>query len=143
MSFAIAYEMRADWAKALQQLDRVEPKKPQQRVLVDTLRIGALVELGDVAKARAVLDAMPLSKINPRLDAQLTLSAALAKGKVLAFEGQHADALVVLDKVIADVRTGQWTRALANHYAARAAGEPEAAAYRVAAAKLAPTAWFV
>lgn len=146
MSFAIAHEMRADWDKALTQLDRVAPEKLQDKVLADTVRIAALVELGDVARARAVLEQMPVDKINPRLDAQLALAAQLAKGKVLGAEHKPAEALAVLDKVIADVRTGQWARAMANHYASRAAAEQgladRATAYRETAAKLAPQAWF-
>ncbi|MFT3697528.1 MAG: hypothetical protein QM831_30575 [Kofleriaceae bacterium] len=146
MGFAIAHEMRADWDKALRQLDRVSPEKPKDQILVDTVKISAYVELGDVAKARAVLNSMPVDKLNPRLDAQLALQAELARGKVLGAEHDHEQALVVLDKVIADVRTGQWSRAMANHYAglaARGAGQADRAdLYRAAAAKLAPAAWF-
>jgi hypothetical protein len=66
---------------------------------------------------------------------------------VLAAERRNVEALEVLQGVIDDIRTGQRTRALAHHYAARAAAadgqHARADQHRAKAAALAPGAWFV
>ena len=148
LSAAVAHDMNAAWIKSLAVLDRITVTKPRDRVLVATLRIGALVETGEVAKARVALDALQpeLAPLHPRLEAPSHLAAALAQGKVLAAERANAEALVVLQKVIEDVRTGQRVRGLAHHYAARAAAADGQHAladkHRERASALAPNAWF-
>jgi hypothetical protein len=149
LSHAIVHDMNAAWIKSLAILDKLEPKKPKQRVVVGTLRIGALVETGEVAKARVTLEALQpdLAKLHPRMEAATHLNAAVAKGRVLAAERANGEALEVLQRVIDDVRTGQRTRALAHHYAARAAAASGdtvlAVKHRDRAAALAPGSWFV
>jgi tetratricopeptide (TPR) repeat protein len=145
---AVAHELRGEWAPALTALESAVLKKPRDRVLAGTLRVAALVETGEVAKAREALEALApdLARLNPRLDAQSHLEANLAKGRVLAAERANAEALVVLQKVIDDIRTGQRTRAVAHHYAARAAAADGQHAladqHRAKAAALAPGSWF-
>jgi tetratricopeptide (TPR) repeat protein len=146
---ALAHDLNAAWIKSLAVLDRLPPSpKLQLRVLASTLRIGALVETGEVAKARVELEAIQpvVAQLHPRLESPSHLAVLLAQGKVLTAERSNAEALVVLQKVIDDVRTGQRTRGLAHHYAARAAaadGQHELAdKHRERAAALAPNAWF-
>jgi hypothetical protein len=148
LSAAIAHDINAAWIKSLAVLDRITVTKPRERIVVATLRIGALVETGEVAKARSTLDQLQpeLAHLHPRLEAPSHLAATLAQGKVLAAERANAEALIALQKVIDDVRTGQRTRGLAHHYAARAAAADGQHAladkHRERAAALAPTAWF-
>jgi tetratricopeptide (TPR) repeat protein len=144
---ALAYELRGDWAKTLSSLAEARPTKPRDQVLAATVRIGALVETGEVARARAVLDGDlgPLAKVDERMDAQIHIFARLARGRVLAAERSNTEALAALQKVIDDVRTGASTRAIAHHYAARAAaaeGDHAAAdRHRAKAAELLPGTW--
>jgi hypothetical protein len=144
----IAHELDGKWADALRDVARVTSTKPRERSLAAVVKIGALVETGEVAKARTVLDtelAPPLAKVDARLDAQVHLLASLARGRVLAAERANAEARQVLHKVIADIRTGARARAIAHHYAARAAaadGDHAAAdRHRAKAAELAPGTW--
>jgi len=145
---AVAFELRGEWAKALAAVRRVQPKKPRDQVLAATTEISALVETGEIAKARTVLETMQptLAKLNPRLEGASHIAATLAKGQVLAAERANTEALAVLQKVIDDIRTGQRTRALAHHYAARAAAADGQHAladkHRERATALAPKAWF-
>ena len=145
---AVAFELRGEWAKTLLAVRRAQPKKPRDQVLAATPEISALVETGEVAKAREVLEAMQptLAKLNERLEGASHIAARLARGKVLACERANAEALAVLQKVIDDVRTGQRTRALAHHYAAQAAAADGQLAladkHRERARVLAPSAWF-
>jgi hypothetical protein len=130
---AIAFELRGDWARALAAVDKagVEPTSSRKRrVLAASVKITALVETGELAKARAVLDGelAPVAAIlNARLDAQLVILARLARGRVLVAE-RDPEAIAVLDQVIDDVRTGDATRALARGLRDRAAQNRQAAA---------------
>ncbi len=145
---AIAHEMHGQWTEALAALASVTPIKPRERVQVTTVKIGALVETGEVAKARELLPTLDpeLARLDPRLQAESHIAARLATGKVLTAERKHGEALEVLQKVIDDVRAGQSTRALAHHYAARAAAADGQHAiadkHRERAAALAPDSWF-
>ncbi|HET9987895.1 MAG TPA: hypothetical protein VFQ65_05230 [Kofleriaceae bacterium] len=145
---AVAFELQGEWAKTLVAVRRAQPKKPRDQVLAATTEISALVETGEIAKARSVLETMQptLARLNERLEGASHLAATLAKGKVLAAERSNTEALAVLQKVIDDVRTGQRTRALAHHYAARAAAADGQHAladkHRERATALAPSAWF-
>jgi tetratricopeptide (TPR) repeat protein len=145
---AVAFELRGDWARTLEAVRRAHPKKPRDQVAAAMTEISALVETGEIAKARAVLDAIQptLAKLNERLEGASHIAARLAKGKVLACERANTEALAVLQKVIDDVRTGQRTRATAHHYAARAAAadgqHAVADKHRERATALAPSAWF-
>lgn len=145
---AVAFELGGDWAKALSAVRRAHPKKPRDQVVAATTEISALVETGEIAKAREVVDQTKpiVARMNERLEGASHIAARLAEGKVLACERKNAEALAMLQKVIDDVRTGQRTRALAHHYAAQAAaadGQHAAAdKHRERAKTLAPQAWF-
>jgi tetratricopeptide (TPR) repeat protein len=145
---AIAHEMHGQWSEALATLATVTPVKPRDRVQLTTVRIGALVETGEVAKARELLATLEpeLARLDPRLQSESHIAARLATGKVLAAERKNREALEVLQKVIDDIRAGQQVRALAHHYAARAAAadgqHAVADKHRERAAVLAPTSWF-
>jgi hypothetical protein len=112
---AAAYELRDDWPRALAKVAEVDlgpTGKKRPRVLAASVKIAGLVETGEVAEARAVLDGelAPLAAtLNPRIDAQLAIAAKLARGRVLAAEGD-AEARTVLQQVIDDVRAGAATR---------------------------------
>lgn len=112
---AAAYELRRDWAGMLAKIDEahIGPAASKTlRVQVACLKITALVESGEIARARAALDSelAPLeATLNDRLDAQLVIAAKLARGRVLLAEG-NADGRSVLQQVIDDVRTGAATR---------------------------------
>ncbi|HEY6039927.1 MAG TPA: hypothetical protein VIV58_36850 [Kofleriaceae bacterium] len=145
---AVALELRGEWARTLAAVRQAQPKKPRDQVLAATTEISALLETGEVAKAREVLEAIQptLAKLNERLEGASHIAVRLAQGKVLACERANPQALAVLQKVIDDVRTGQRTRALAHHYAAQAAaGDGQLALadkHRERARALAPKAWF-
>jgi len=112
---AAAYELRSQWPDVLAKVDEAKldsHSKKRLRVLAAGLKITALVEGGDVARARGVLDAelSPIETgLNDRLDAQLVISSKLARGRVLMAEGS-AEGRRVLQQVIDDVRTGAATR---------------------------------
>ena len=86
LSHAIVHDMNAAWIKSLAILDKLAPSKPKDRVIAGTLRVGALVETGEVAKARSALEAFQpdLAALHPRMEAASHLNAAVAKGRVLA-----------------------------------------------------------
>jgi hypothetical protein len=148
LSAAAALELRGEWTKTLVAVARVHAKKPRDRVLAMTVEIGALVETGEVAKAREVLTALApqLAQLHPRLQGASHIAAKVAEGRVLAAERRNAEALALLQIVIDDIRTGQRVRALAHHYAAIAAAadgqHARADQHRAKAAALAPGAWF-
>jgi hypothetical protein len=112
---AAAYELRGQWADVLAKVDEAkldDRSKKRLRVLAAGLKITALVESGDRAGARGVLDRelAPIeATLNDRLDAQLVIKSKLARGLVLLAEG-NADGHRVLQQVIDDVRTGAATR---------------------------------
>ncbi|CAN5542723.1 hypothetical protein BH11MYX1_BH11MYX1_29250 [soil metagenome] len=145
---AIAHELHGQWSEALAALATVTPIKPRDRVQLATVKIGALVETGEVAKARELLATLEpeLARLDPRLESEWHIAARLATGKVLAAERRNSEALAVLQKVIDDIRAGPQVRAIAHHYAARAAAadgqHAVADKHRERAAALAPTSWF-
>jgi hypothetical protein len=122
---AVAYDLRGDWADALAAVARarVTPKTNKRlRVLAQTVTIEALVETGEIAKARGVVETelAPLATaLNDRIDAQLVIAARLARGRVLIAEHDVAGR-ALLQRVIDDVRTGDATRTRAKQLLARA-----------------------
>jgi hypothetical protein len=147
----VGHALRGQWSLALAELGRAAPSVPRDHVLVAAVTVGALVELGQVAQARVVLDRElgatgPLARLNPRLDAGSHVAARLARGSVLTAEHRHSEALALLQQVIDDIRTSPASRALAHHYAMQAsarAGELAASdRHRSQAAMLAPGSWF-
>jgi hypothetical protein len=116
---AVAFELRGDWPHALDAVAKanIGPTADRRtRVLAASVKVASLVETGEVARARTVLDAelAPLAKtLSPRMDAQLWLNANLARGRVLTAE-RDAEARTVLQQVIDDVRAGASTRAAAQ-----------------------------
>jgi hypothetical protein len=114
---AIAYELRGDWPAVLREVDGAQPRTPSEHVITAALRIHGLVETGDVARAREVLDRdiEPRTKqLDPRLHAPALARAQLARGRVLAAEGRAAEADAVLQRLIDDVRTRDTVRAAAR-----------------------------
>ena len=114
---AIAYEIRRDWPNALHTLDGFTPTTSERQVIAAAVRIHALCETGDVARAREILD----REVDPRaaqLDRRLHATgydrALLAKGRVLAAEGHTAEAHAVLTKLADDVRADPNLRAEAT-----------------------------
>lgn len=117
---AAAHELRGDWPRALASIREANVGAGAGKYLrmrAASLTITALVESGDVAGARAVIDRdlAPLQRtLNPRLDAPLAIAAKLAEGRVLIAERESAAAARALDQVIGDVRTGAAARAEAK-----------------------------
>jgi len=114
---AIAYELRRDWPSALRALDEARPATAENHVIAAAVRIHALCETGEVARARELLD----REIEPRvagLDRRMQATghgrAQLARARVLAAEGQGTEADAVLARVIDDVRMDPTTRAAAQ-----------------------------
>lgn len=148
----VGFALRGEWAVARDALSRALPKTPREQVLAAATMVGVLVETGDVAQARLVLDRElaatgPLARLDPRLNAASHIAARLARGRVLTAESSYADALAVLEEIFRDIRTDPSTRALAHYYAGQASasrGEVVAAErHRASATALAPHAWFV
>ncbi|HEY1816234.1 MAG TPA: hypothetical protein VGG74_27995 [Kofleriaceae bacterium] len=111
---AAAYELRSEWPNVLAKVAEanVGPDANRRlRALAASLSITALVESGEIAKARALVDELaPLEQaLNQRLDAQLVCSVRLARSRVLVAEGDP-HGRVVLQQVIDDIRTGAATR---------------------------------
>jgi tetratricopeptide (TPR) repeat protein len=119
---AVAYELRGDWPAVLAALDEARPASPADQVVAAAVRIHALVETGEVAKAREVLgrEIEPRRPgLDPRLHAFALARAELARGRVLAAEGQRDEAAALLRRVIDDVRTMPTTRAAAQALACK------------------------
>jgi hypothetical protein len=122
---AVAHELRGEWADALAAVERarVSPTAHKRlRVLAQTVTIESLVETGELAKARGVLETQlaPLANgLNDRIDAQLVVAARLARGRVLVAE-HDPEGRALLQRVIDDVRAGEATRARARELLARA-----------------------
>jgi hypothetical protein len=140
---ALAYEMKGDWNAVLAE---TAPSDPPSKLLVAFARAGALVELGDPAKARAELAAAPRAEqIRGALHSPAPILASLAEGRVRWAEGDLDAATPLLERTADDVRTGPYSRAEALLYLARIAdahGNPAVAKrHRDAASKLAPTSW--
>jgi hypothetical protein len=114
---AVAYELRGDWKAVLATLDEAPPTNPADHVIASALRVHALVETGEIARAREVLarEIEPrTASLDPRLHAVALARAELARGRILAAEGKRAEAAQLLRRVIDDVRTGPTTRAAAQ-----------------------------
>jgi hypothetical protein len=121
---AVAHELRGEWADALAAVERarISPTANKRlRVLAQTVTIESLVETGEIAKARGVLETQlaPLANaLNDRIDAQLVVAARLARGRVLVAE-HDPEGRAVLQRVIEDVRAGEATRARAKQLLTR------------------------
>lgn len=114
---AVAHEQRGDWKAVLATLDEAPATNPADQVIAAAIRIHALVETGEIARAREVLtrDIDPrTAALDARLHAVALARAELARGRVLAAEGKPAEAAALLRRVIDDVRTGPTTRAAAQ-----------------------------
>jgi hypothetical protein len=114
---AIAFEMRRDWPNALKTLDGASPTKPERQVIAAAVRVHALCETGEVARARQVLERdieTRIGQLDRRLHATGWDRAQLARGRVLAAEGKRAAAEAVLDKLANDVRADPNLRAEAT-----------------------------
>lgn len=114
---AIAYELRGDWKAVLEALDEARPASAPDQVIAAAVRVHALVETGEVARAREVLarDIEPRTAgLDARLHAVALARGELAHGRVLAAEGKRDEAQALLRRVIDDVRTGPTTRAAAQ-----------------------------
>ena len=114
---AIAYELRRDWPSVLRTLDGVTPATPERHVIAAAVRIHALCETGEVARARELLEReidSRASQLDRRLHATGYDRALLARGRVLAAEGKRAEADGVLGKLAQDVRADPNLRAEAT-----------------------------
>lgn len=127
---AFAHELCGQPAEALAVIGEARPD-PELQPLASAVTIGALVELGRAAEARALVVTAPRA---PAL-------GWLAEGQIAWGDGEFDTAAPLFARVIDDVRAGSATRAIAHVYAARIAdvrGEAQAAArHRAAAAILA------
>ncbi len=149
MQRAFAYEMRGSWAEAIESAATVrEAPRATPDVIgaAAAVRVGALVESGDAAGARAVYDAeLARALVTPGSHHELARSARLASGRVAWAEGDLDAASVAIERVMRDVRSGAAARAIAHAYAARIAearGDVTAATtHRAEAARLAPGSW--
>lgn len=114
---AIAYEIRRDWPNVLRTLEGVTPATPERQVIAAAVRIHALCETGEVARGREILEReidSRASQLDRRLHATGYDRALLARGRVLAAEGKHAEADAVLGKLAEDVRADPNLRAEAT-----------------------------
>ena len=127
---AFGHALRGEPAEALGVIGEARPDAELQP-LASVVTIGALVELGRAAEARALVVTAPRA---PAL-------AWLAEGQIAWGDGALDAAAPLLARVIDDVRAGSATRAIAHVYAARVADAqgdaPSAARHRAAAANLA------
>jgi tetratricopeptide (TPR) repeat protein len=127
---AFAHQLRGELAEALAVLEEACPG-PELQPLASAVKIGALVELGRSAEARALVVTAPRA---PAL-------GWLTDGQIAWRDGEFDTASQLFARVIDDVRAGSATRAIAHVYAARIAdarGDAQAAArHRAAAATLA------
>ena len=120
---AFAHEARGEHARALAQLDEARPTDPGLQLLAAAIRVLALVETGEVARAREVATAElepRASKLDARLHAAPHIHANLARGRLLAAEGARDAAQQQLQKVIDDSRAGSVIRERARELQARA-----------------------
>jgi hypothetical protein len=131
---AFAHQLRGEHAAALAALDAAH-RGPDLQPLAQTIRIGALVELG-----RPASDLPDLIVRSPGSPGSPAL-AWLAEGQLAWGAGDLDTAWQQLTRVVDDIRAGSATRAIAHVYAARisdARGDANAAAHhRAAAAALA------
>jgi len=144
----LALDMQGEWTRVLAELDAIDLRAldPTRRFLAEGARVAANVEQRDAAAARAALAALDkIENVGGSLPTPAPLMRALAEGRVLWAEGKLDDARPKLQRVIDDIRTGAYIRAVAHVYAGRIAearGDRHAAAReRAAAARLAPNTW--
>jgi hypothetical protein len=127
---AFAHHLRGEHAAALAALDEASPA-PDLQPLAQTIRIGALLELGRAPSGLGITVSSPRA---PAL-------AWLAEGQLALYAGDLDTASQRFTQVMDDIRAGSATRAIAHIYAARIAarrGDAAAAAHhRTAAASLA------
>lgn len=145
---AFAHELRGDWPAARAALDEVRldllppPRRAVLGVRAAAVRISTLIATGELTMARRVLDdelAPASAALDPRFHAAAALDARLAQARVLAAEGQRAEARPALQRVLDDIRAGAAQRAIAHHCLATLATEPaDAARHRAEIARLVP-----
>ncbi|MBA3542531.1 MAG: hypothetical protein H0T79_23145 [Deltaproteobacteria bacterium] len=162
LACATAHDIRGEWREVIAELDRVDPgalaAQAPLRQTATTMRVGALVELGDLAAARAALGPSTIGSLPLSLSTIGSLSTkssgmassdqlhgVLAEGRVLTAEGAHDQAEQVLVRVTDNIRATPMQRATAFHYRAQLAttrGDAKAAAaYRAEVSRFAPTSW--
>jgi hypothetical protein len=104
---ALAHDLSGEWRAVIDALDARGDAPPKLRVLAATLRATALVELGDVAAARAALATVRARIYSDELLVRLAAArAALAAGD----DGARAE----LARIADDVRSGARVRATAR-----------------------------
>jgi len=145
---AHAHELRGDFPAALASLDEARLDTvsrtawPTWQVLASAVRVGVLVETGQVADARRVLEtelAPAAAKLDPRFHPTARLQVTTSIGRVLAAEGKHADARPMFQAVLGDIRAPSVLRAVARRELARIADDPaESATHRAELEKLVP-----
>jgi hypothetical protein len=149
---ARALELRGDWAGVIAALDAAaiskisEKQRPTWQIFGASARIGALLETGEVADAKRILETelVPATTaLDPRVHRTSQLHVSLAIGRVAAAEGRPDEAKPLLQAVLDDIHAGGALRALAHFYLARIETEPVAAKHRAEIAKLIPdeTLW--
>lgn len=146
---AHALELRGDWAAAIAALDAAElsriteKQRPSWQIFAASVRIGVLLETGQIADAKRVLEGelVPaVAALDPRARRSSQLHVTLARGRVAAVEGKPGEARPLLQAVLDDIHAGGGVRALAHFYLARIEAEPAAAKHRAEIAKLIPDA---
>jgi hypothetical protein len=147
VSRAFAHELRGEWSAVLATLEEAQLAAIPARqrtgwtALAAAARIGALIEMGDVARARRVLDTelVPLATgLDRRRHPMVHLHLTLAKGRVAAAEGNAAEAKPLLQAALDDIHAAAAVRALAHFTLARITAEPEASKHRAEIVKLIP-----
>ena len=107
---ALAFDMRGEWAEALAELDKCQPRG-HWRTLAATVRVSALAETGRAADARSVFDTELSS---PPRDPQLAILTRLAEAHLRRAEGDEPAAHALLAKLADNVRAGSGIRARAR-----------------------------
>lgn len=149
---ALAYELTGDWAKALATLDEAKldavaaASRATWQLLAASVRVTALVETGKLEDARGVLttELMPAAaKLDGRLHSSSHLFKKLAAARILVADQKPAEARLLLQGILDDIRAGSGIRATAHFLMARISEPAEAAQHRAEIAKLVPdpTVW--
>jgi hypothetical protein len=116
---AFAHELGGEWPAALAALDEAgRALPPRVRLLAGCVRVAALVETGDVAAARAVLDT-DVAAVRPH-DHAGALDVALATARVQLAENDRDGAAAALARIADDVRAAARVRAVARELLSRA-----------------------
>ncbi len=105
---ALGLALREDYAGALAELDRAEPRG-RYRALAAAVRTGALAELGRAGEARKVFDAELTGKPVTR-DHDADILSRLSEARLRIAEGDRAGAQPILARLADDVRAGSGTR---------------------------------